>query len=402
MGQAFNLIGPLVVIPYIISICGEEGLGKVSLGFALSLFLILIVDYAFDIKGTKEASQKRDDGPQLEKLFITTIFTKCMLFLVVVAILLILIFFIPFFSNEKLLFTLSMSIVLAQVFNPVWFLQGTEMYTAASLIGISSKCLYLILVFVFVSTKEDYVFVNLFLGGSTLAFNIAGLIFIMNKYSFKISVPDLREIGSILKADFSFCLSQLFLSVRQLSPFVLVSYFLGYYTTGQYKIIEQVITLFRTFIQVFLRYFYPIVCYKVAENLNAGFRFWKNYSSYGLLCVLAATAVIALMPEQFLYFFNSSSKSVQELKPSLLLTLFLPLLMAVSLPLEQLMFITGRNSIYIKIVIAVTIINVGLIITFLNDYGIIGIIGAYIFAELLLIGFYFKNSYLHLSHKTNE
>ncbi len=402
LGQAFNLISPLVVIPYIVAVCGEEGLGKVGLGFALSLFLILIVDYAFDVKGTKEASEKRDDRQQLEKLYVSTIFTKCLLFLAVVVIFLALVFFVPFFSEEKMLFTLSLSIVLAQVFTPVWFLQGTEQYTAASIFNICSKGLYLVLVYVFISTEGDYVYVNLFLGGSSFVFNIVAVVFIMNKYSFKIFVPDLNEVIALLKADLSFCLSQLFLSARQLLPIALVSYFLGYYIAGQYKIIEQVISSFRTFIQVFLRYFFPIVCYKVAENPKKGFRFWKNYSSYNFTLVLAAMAVIAMMPERVLYFFTASSVSVNELKPVLLLSLFVPALMAVSTSLEQLMFVADRNKAYIRIVISVTIISVVSMFPVLSEFGIIGLIATFIATELLLIGLYFKNSYLHLSHKTSS
>ncbi|MEL1246020.1 oligosaccharide flippase family protein [Flavobacterium sp. DGU11] len=402
VGQAFNLISPLLVIPYIVAVCGEEGLGKTGLGFALSLFLILIVDYAFDVKGTKQASEMRDDRQQLEKLFINTIAIKCLLFLAVVAIFLALVFFVPFFQDEKPLFALSLSIVLAQVFTPHWFLQGTEQYTAASIINICSKGFYLLLVYSFVANNGDYIYVNLFLGGSSLVFNIVGLAYIMNRYSFKIAVPVVSEVTAILKGDFSFCISQLFLSARQLLPIVLVSYCLGYYTAGQYKIIEQVITSSRTFIQVFLRYFYPLVCYKAAEDLKAGFRFWKRYSTSDFLIVLAAMSVIALMPEQLLYFFNASEESVNELTPPLFLVLLVPPLMAASTALEQLMMIANRNKEYIRIVISVTIISIVSMFSILGKFGIIGLIATFIAAELLFISLYFKNSYLHLSHKTNE
>lgn len=401
LGQAFNLISPLAVIPYIVAVCGEAGLGKQALGFNLALFLILIVDYAFDVKGTKEAAEKRDDKEQLEKLLNTTIFTKGVLFIGVTVIFLALVYTVPFFSGEKLLFILSLSMVLGQVFIPVWFLQGTEHYTAASIINICSKGLYLILVYSFISTKEDYIYVNLFLGGCALVFNIAGLAFIIRKYSFRISPPRFSEIITLLKADFSFCVSQLFLSLRQLSPIYIITGFLGYGAAGQYRILEQVIATSRTFIQVFLRYFFPIACYKVAENAKAGFRFWKRYSGYGLLVVTAAMAVMATMPEQVLHFFNDSAKSVNEMKAPFLLMLFVPVVMAASTALEQLMFIIGRNSIYIKIVIAVTIITMGLLFAVLDRFGIMGVVATFILAELLLIGLYFKNSYLHLSHKTN-
>ena len=37
-GQAFNLVTPLLVIPYIVAVCGEENFGKTAVGMALSFF----------------------------------------------------------------------------------------------------------------------------------------------------------------------------------------------------------------------------------------------------------------------------------------------------------------------------------------------------------------------------
>jgi len=398
LGQAINVVSPLLVIPYVIAVCGEDGFGKVGLGFSLSLFLILIVDYAFDVKGTKEASEKRDNRLQLEKLYIRTIFIKCLLLLPVVLLFLLLIFFVPLFSEEKLLFTLSLSIVVAQAFTPIWFFQGTEQYTAASILNICSKGLYLILVYTFITSKTDYVYVNLFLGGSAFLFNIAGMVYIIGKYSFRIMLPGFKDVTAILRGDFSFCLSQLFLSARQLLPVGLISYFLGYEFTGQYKILEQVITSSRTFIQVFQRYFYPIVCYKMAENVKEGTLFWKKYSSYNFLLVVVVMIAIAFMWKDVLYFFNASPKSVGELQFVFLLSLFVPVLMSVSLPLEQLMFITGKERSYTKIVFTVTTINIALVLSVLNIFGIMGVIITMIATEVLFISLYFKNSYLHLSH----
>ena len=100
VGQVFNLISPFIVAPLVIAKCQEAGYGKVGLGFALALFLILIVDYGFDIKGTKLVSENRHEPQVLEKILSTTIFTKIVLFAFVVLIVALLIAFAPFFYQE--------------------------------------------------------------------------------------------------------------------------------------------------------------------------------------------------------------------------------------------------------------------------------------------------------------
>ena len=400
IGQAFNLVSPLLVIPHILYVCGEDGFAKVGLGFAVALFLILIVDYAFEIKGTKEVSENRDDTHKLSKIYSTTITSKIFLFIGVFILLGLLVNVVPYLQSEQKLYIFSLAIVLAQVFNPVWFLQGIENFKAVTALNIASKILYLAMVYIFVAHEDDYVLVNLFLGLSTLLFNIIGLGIIHTKHNVSYTKPEVKEIIYILKADFSFCLSQLFLSVRQLSPLFFTSYFLGYFAGGQYKLIEQIIMLFRTLLQVFLKYFYPLVCYKIKSDKSEAFAFWKKYSLLGFGLVIFGVLLLYVFPERILLYFNASTDTVQEISATFRIALIIPVLMAISLPLEQLMFITGRENIFVRVAIVVTIVNVALLYVLVNHYAVAGAIYSLIIAEVFFITLYFIYSYLHLSRKT--
>jgi len=399
IGQAFNLLSPLIVAPLIVSVCKEEGLGKVGLGFVLSLFLILIVDYAFDVKGTKLVAENRFNNTALQKILCTTIFTKIALFLISLLVALVLIFCIPFFKQESNLFLFSITMVFAQVFNPVWFLQGLENFKLLSILNICSKSTYVALVFWFIVSKKDYIFVNFFLGSSAFVFNIIGLGIIKYKYRFKIIKPSFFEVKTILKNDFSFCVSQLFLSVRQISPLVLTSYFLGFAVAGQYKILEQIITLFRTFIQVFLKFFYPRVCFLFKSNPAQSSMFWKKYTTFNVGLVTSALILIFIVSDSTLRFFHLSEISIKELSLLFKVSLLISFLMSISLPLEQLMLITEKNKQYIKITFIVTITNTILILVLIKPFELNGIIAALITAELLFIFSYFYNSFLILNDR---
>lgn len=399
IGQAFNLLSPLVVAPYIVKTCHIEGFGKVGLGFALSMFLILIVDYAFDIKGTKQVSESRSDKNELERILSTTLYTKFFLFSIALVIGTLLIYFIPFFYLEKKLFFYSLSIVFAQVFNPVWFLQGLEDFKKSSLVNVFSKSIYIILIFSFIKHEDDYFLVNFVLGLSSLMCNIIGLIFVKYKYEFNFIKPNFKVVKTILKQDFSFCVSQLFLSTRQLSPMLLSSYFLGFSIAGQYKIVEQLITLYRTFIQVYLKYFFPSVCYKISMNTMEGFRYWKKYVSLNFIIVVTSLFVMYFFTIPILQFFNVSVENIISLARIFRFTLIIPLLMALSLYLEQLMFVTNKNKVYIKIAVFVTLVNVFLIVSLLDRFALIGVIVAIAISEILFIVLYFYASYFDLNKK---
>lgn len=389
-GQAFNLLSPLLIVPYVISASGIANFGKTGLSFGLSLFLILIVDYAFDIKGTKLVSESRENIKGIQQSLFTIIYTKIILVFIAFLLLLLLIYSIPLLRDEKTLFLFSFSIVIAQVFNPQWFFQGIEDFKTSGLINILSKILYVILVFSLIKNTEDYNYVNFYLGMSSLLFNLFGIFIIQNRFKFNFQKPNFFEIKKILKTDFFFCVSQLFLSLRQLSPLFIVSSFLGFSVAGQYKVVEQIISLFRTFNQVYLKYFFPRLCFKIKESKNEALSFWKKYVLLLLVFVLFFCLLLFIFSLHIITFFNIS-KTINDL---FRFSLILPVLMVFSLALEQTMFTNNNNKNYIRITIFVTIINIITLLFLASILNLNGVVISIIVAELFFIFLYFKNSIL--------
>lgn len=392
IGQAFNLVSPIIIAPYIISVCSLASFGKVGLAFAFALFLLLVVDYAFDIKGTKKVSENRNDLIVLQDILFTTVYTKIILVVIAFLLAIILISSIPLFASERTLFFLSFVIVFAQVFNPIWFLQGLEDFKTSSWLNILSKLTYVSLVFCLVKIKSDYIYVNFLLGFSSLIFNLIGLIIIRKRYNFKFVQPKISVIKNILVKDFSFCISQLFLSLRQLSPMFLLSYFFGFNLAGQYKIIEQIISLFRTFSQVYLKYFFPRLCYKTTLSINDALIFWRKNLLILLIGVIIALFLIFLSSQQIISFFNIAIEENVGLIRVMKFSLIIPLLMVFSLSLEQLMLAFNKNRGYIKTTISVTIINFILLLILTPIFELHGIIFSLVIAEVFFIFLYYKNT----------
>mgnify|MGYP006171724887 FL=1 len=68
IGQLFNLLTPLLVAPYLIKICGEEGFGMIGIGLSFVFILTVLVDFASGINGVKEISIHRDDSKTVQKI----------------------------------------------------------------------------------------------------------------------------------------------------------------------------------------------------------------------------------------------------------------------------------------------------------------------------------------------
>ena len=52
-GQAINILGPLLVLPFLVERCGVEKVGKIGVGLSVALILNGIIDYGSYINGVK-------------------------------------------------------------------------------------------------------------------------------------------------------------------------------------------------------------------------------------------------------------------------------------------------------------------------------------------------------------
>ena len=384
-GQAVNLISPLLVIPYIISVCGEAGLGKTGVGFSFALISIVIVDYGSYINGTKNISINRDNQLVLEENFTTIYLAKLLLLLGMLLFCSLLILSVPFFRRDAIQLLLSLLIVVGQFINPTWFLQGTQNFKWISLINVLSKAIYIAAVFLIIKKPGDYIYINAFLGSGMIIAGAVGFWWICRKHGFSLQKASLPNALDLIRNEFSLTVSQLFFSVYQYAPIMLISYICGDFMAGQYRIIDQVVMIFRTYLQMFFNFVYAEICLKIFENTKSGLKEWQKYNGYSYAMVLILLIFFYLNTEGILLFFKVKPVDIPKLSVYFKIGLGIPVFMSISFALRQLMFSFDKSSFYIKITIFSTILNTLLMIILLNLIGLKGAFLSTIATEILII-----------------
>lgn len=387
-GQGINILSPLLIMPFVIANCGQDNFGKIGVGFSLALILNGVIDYGSYINGVKEISINRNNPILLEEKFKAIYFSKFILLLIVLFIFGLLFFIVPFFSNEKTLLFFSLLIVVGQFINPAWFFQGVENFKWISIVNVISKGIYIALVVLLIRNTNEYIYVNLFLGIGAIIGNTIGVIWLINKYSFSLNKFHLEPALQILKEEFSFSLSQIFLSIYQFFPIILISYVGGNYLAGQYRIIDQILLLFKTYLNMFFYFVYANVCFELNKNKAHGLYIWKQYNGFNFLLIVFFLGLVFFNSEFILAYTKIDKNQVSELIPYLGLALFIPLLTAISQPLRQLMFAFNKNTIYIKITVISTLLNLVLLWVMTNNIGLKGAFVSIIIIELIIIVLY--------------
>ena len=387
-GQGFNLITPLLVIPYIVSICGEEGYGKIGVGMALAFFIMVFVDYGSEIVGVKDISVNRENQAELERIFITTYTAKLVLLVLMLALFSLVFWFIPYFSEEKTLFFFSLSMVIGQYINPTWFLQGVENFKWITLLNILSKVIYLLGVFLFIHKPEDYVYSNLIWGiGMIVAYGIVWF-YVVTHHSFSFSKVKKAAVIQMIKDNFSLFSSQIFVSLQMYSPIVLISFFGGNAMAGQYKIIDQIIVIFKTYILLFFNFVYPRVCYLLDKSKEEALHFWKLYNGLNLLFIVLCMIGILIFSVEIVSYFNP--KEITTLSNLLKIAIFIPILQGITIPLKQLVLGSNKQTQYVKITMIITLLSLLIIVLITPVYHVLGVLVALIITEIITSFVFYK------------
>ncbi len=385
-GQLFNLVTPLLVIPYIISICGEENFGKTAVGMAISFFLMVFIDYGSDIIGVRAVSINRNDNQKLNQIFNTTFFVKSFILFIVLLIFCVLIFQFSYFKNEMNLFLFGLTVLIGQWLNPTWFLQGVENVKWITYLNIISKSIYLIGIFTIIKQKNDYHLVNFLWGFGMTVSHLFFLILVIKKYNFNSIKFNKNEVLKHIKNEFSFFYSQIFVSMQMYAPVIIVSYFGSNLMAGQFRIIEQIIVIFRTYILLFFNFLFPKICYLLKENLKNGYKNWIIYNSFNFLFVLLSMIVLFVFSKQVVSYFSVNHN--QELSKLLKIAIIIPILFTLSNSLKQLVLAFNFNSFYVKTTTVIVLITLGLMLLLLQKNQVFGVFYSLILSEILVIIIY--------------
>lgn len=383
VGQVFNLVSPLLIAPFIISLCGEENYGKTAIGMAIAFFLIVFVDFGSDIIGVRDVSVNRDNRANLSKIFVTTYSVKAIVLFLILCIASLTFITIDYFSEEKALFFLSLAVIIGQFINPGWFLQGLEEIKWLTVSNIISKIIFLAGVFYSLKKETDYIYVNLWLGiGMIISYSIF-FVLIVRKYQINIKSVNRQETINFIMEHKSMVFSQIFVWVQLFAPVILVSLLGSKLTTGQYRIVDQIIAMFRTYIILTFSFIYPQICRQINSEFKIGFSNWIISNGLNFLLVFIGAVFIYFFSYDVVSFFNPTNRFL--LSEVLKTAAVFPVLFVVSIAIKQLLLALNHNKSYIRTTIIMVFLNLFLIVIFYHKYQIYGVFYSLIITEMLTI-----------------
>ncbi len=148
---------PLITSMYVARILLAEGVGKVAYGQNVSSYFVLLATMGLPEYGIREIAKVRRDNEDCNKIFTELLIINAIFTIASTLAYGILVFAIPKFREDIVLFLFCGIQIVLNLFNIDWFYQGIEEYVYISIRSITVKALAFVAVLLIVRNRDDYI-----------------------------------------------------------------------------------------------------------------------------------------------------------------------------------------------------------------------------------------------------
>ncbi len=380
-----TIVFPLIIYPYISRILLPEGVGKIALALSIISYFTIFSQLGIPVYGLRVVAQLRDDKKSLTKavqeLFIINIITT---FIAYTALILT-IFLIPQLKEEKLLYIIMSSSIILNTIGMEWLFKGLEEYTYITVRSIIFKIIGLILVFLLIHSKADYIVYGLII-------IISGyLAFILNFiYSFKwINFKPLKDynLRQHLKPIFVFFAMACAITIYTNLDTVMLGFMKTNVDVGYYSVAIKIKNVLVGLIMSLGAVLLPRCSYYIKQNLFDEFKIVSSKAMSFIFIFSIPLMVYFILFAKITVLLLFGSAFTGSIIPMQIIMLTLLFIGITSLIGYQIMVPLGKENLMLYSVILGAVVDVILNLILIPKYSASGAALGTVIAELFVLVF---------------
>ncbi len=378
--QGISYILPLVVIPYLIRIIGMEKFGLIAFAQSLVQYFMILTDYGFSLSATKTISLLGEHKEKTSAVFSSVMTVKFLFTAISLAVLCIILYFVPKFRNDWLIYILSFGVVIGSTLFPLWFFQGKEKMIYITAVNVASGIAYALSIFIFIKNPADYIFVPLLTSLFSIISGILGLYIAFRKFQIKFIIHKYATIKEELKTGWDIFISTLAINTYTTSRVFAVGLLTNNVITGYYSIAERIANVIQTFpLDSFTRAVFPRISNVFAKNKQRAVAImYRIQDGITLGFVVSLPIAYILAPLIIRITCGAVYPEVVFILRLLLTAVFF---VGANNFKVQFLLVCGKQDLYAKIHVTAAIIGVPIIFIFINQFSYIGAAFATVLTE---------------------
>lgn len=282
-----NAILPFVTLPYLIKVLGFQQYGAIVLALSVIAYFQAITDYGFNLSATREIVKNRNNKNKISYIYSKTIISKIYLLIMSLIILFILIFWIPQFKEDLLVYFFMCLILVGQTLFPEWFFRGIEQMRYITIMDLIVKGLFTVGVFLFIKHPQDYWIYPLLYGFSSIVVAIISNYLIVKNYQISFLNIGLKRTLNNLINGFPLFINQFMPNFYNNTTTFLVGILLGKNIAGFFGAIRQIVNMVSVFNAVVSTVFFPYLLRKKEK-----FQLFSKAYTLIFLVLIASVAIV--------------------------------------------------------------------------------------------------------------
>ncbi len=245
--QAVTYILPIIILPYLFRVVGAEKFGLIAFAQAFAQYFMILTDYGFSISATREISISQNEHAKICEIFSSVMIVKITLALISFLIMAALVYFIPKFRHDWLIYILSFGVVLGNTLFPVWFFQGTERMKYIAHLTILGELIYAFCIFTMVKSADDYLMVPLITSFVALTIGLLGQYVAFRRFQVAFKFPGYKNLHQQIKSGWNLFISIVAINAYTTTRIFAVGLLTSNTVTGFYSIAEKIANAVQTF-----------------------------------------------------------------------------------------------------------------------------------------------------------
>ncbi len=245
----FDMVLPLLSIPYLLRVLGIELYGRMAFAMAFIVVFRVIIKYGFNVTATRNVSIVRENTNLISLLASQVIAARLCLLSVIFLICIPLFTGLSIIGYEVKILSAYLIVLIPDALCFAWYYLGMERMATVTLTKFTVKLFYVVGLFLLIKKQEHLIFVPVIefvtgtLGGMYLLYRVC-------KYErLNLRIPTWEMIVTQLRDGFSIFVNQVvFILQDQLIP-IFLGFFAGASALGVYTPINRILTSLTNLIQ---------------------------------------------------------------------------------------------------------------------------------------------------------
>ena len=155
LAHVLGLVVPFLTVPYLARVLRPEGFGLLLFAQSFGLWLVLVIEFGFDLSGTRIVSRIRENPTRLAEVVLGVQSAKMLALLLTIPFALAAFIAVPLFRDNPIYLLWGFLFAGARGLSPNWYFFGQERMIAPAFLEAGGKVIAAIGVFLLVKIPED-------------------------------------------------------------------------------------------------------------------------------------------------------------------------------------------------------------------------------------------------------